>query len=375
MGDGMLMKRGILTLDFWKDTITYQKRIMPTGSLACAALNISDDVIENLTTISRKLESFGKMLALGTKIDNAMLTSSKNTAVRVLEALRTLPPFDLLDMDFYLAEMERVFSRTGIKEFKAYIEALVRAASKDELLNNYCTGQALVAYMHELEQLGRTLQTFKTSMAAFVSRLDEDHTDRSPDGMAMLFAEIFPPEMSLQEENKWTSYANVTLQYVSVQHEGMSTPRLVKRAHYASFVGMFRSDFFEGLCQGHAPKKCRICGKWFLTDNAYHTKYCGGFAPDDPMGRTCRQIGNLKGREQRELAADHPLKQIYERRLNSINKSVKRGTLDQATANRMKKIAKDRMLRAISDPEYAQTDYEREMEQEAILAEVTAECG
>jgi hypothetical protein len=181
--------------------------------------------------------------------------------------------------------------------------------------------------------------------------------------------------MSLQEENKWTSYANVTLQYVSVQHEGMSTPRLVKRAHYVSFVGMFRSDFFEGLCQGHAPKKCRICGKWFLTDNAYHTKYCGGFAPDDPMGRACRQIGNLKGREQRELAADHPLKQIYERRLNSINKSVKRGTLDQATANRMKKIAKDRMLRAISDPEYAQTDYKRGMEQETILAEVTAECG
>ena len=69
------------------------------------------------------------------------------------------------------------------------------------------------------------------------------------------------------------------------------------------------------------------------------------------------------------------MKQIYERRLNSINKSVKRGTLDPATANRMKKIAKDRMLRAISDPEYAQTDYEKEMEQEAILAEVTAECG
>lgn len=31
MGEGMLMKRGILTLDFWKDTITYQKRIMPTA--------------------------------------------------------------------------------------------------------------------------------------------------------------------------------------------------------------------------------------------------------------------------------------------------------------------------------------------------------
>lgn len=27
---------------------------------------------------------------------------------------------------------------------------------------------------------------------------------------------------------------------------------------------------------GHAPKKCRICGKWFLTTNARHTKYCDG---------------------------------------------------------------------------------------------------
>ncbi len=33
---------------------------------------------------------------------------------------------------------------------------------------------------------------------------------------------------------------------------------------------------------------------------------------------TCRQVGNLKGRAQRELAEDHPLKQIYEKRLNTI---------------------------------------------------------
>ena len=91
---------------------------------------------------------------------------------------------------------------------------------------------------------------------------------------------------------------------------------------------MFRYDFFEGLCVGHAPKKCRICGKWFLTTNARHTKYCGGYAPGDKLRRTCRQIGNLKGREQRELADDHPLKQIYEKRLNTINRYVKRGALN-----------------------------------------------
>ena len=52
---------------------------------------------------------------------------------------------------------------------------------------------------------------------------------------------------------------------------------------------------------------------------------------------------NLKGREQRELADDHPLKQIYEKRLNTINRYVKRGALDAALAEVMKKLAKDKM--------------------------------
>ena len=132
---------------------------------------------------------------------------------------------------------------------------------------------------------------------------------------------------------------------------------------------MLRADFFEGLCVGHAPKKCRICGRWFLTTNARHTKYCGGFAPGDKLGRTCRQIGNLRGREQRELAPDHPLKKIYSRRMNTIDKKLERGTLDEETAAVMKRLAKSKMQLAISDVAYAQGGYAAEMEQAALLAE------
>ena len=100
----------------------------------------------------------------------------------------------------------------------------------------------------------------------------------------------------------------------------------MKRMHYVSFVGMFRSDLFEGLCVGHAPRKCPICGGWFLTTDARHTKYCNGLAPRDKYGRTCRQIGNIRGRSQRELAPDHPWKRIYERRMNTIIQKLRQGT-------------------------------------------------
>ena len=184
-----------------------------------------------------------------------------------------------------------------------------------------------------------------------------------------MFGSYFPPKFSITDGNTWMSTLNNSVQYVSVIRPGEDVAKLVKRMHYVSFVGMFRSDLFEGLCVGHAPKKCRICGKWFLTTNARHTKYCGGLAPGDKLRRTCRQIGNLKGREQRELADDHPLKQIYEKRLNTINRYVKRGTLDADLAEIMKKLAKDKMLRALSNIAYAKGDYEKELGQTALKKE------
>ena len=59
---------------------------------------------------------------------------------------------------------------------------------------------------------------------------------------------------------------------------------------------------------------------------------------------------------------DHPLKQIYEKRLNTINRYVKRGTLDADLAEVMKKLAKDKMLRALSNVAYAKGDYEKDQQ-------------
>lgn len=143
----------------------------------------------------------------------------------------------------------------------------------------------------------------------------------------------------------------------------------MRRMHYMSFVSMFRSDLYEGLCVGHAPRKCAVCGKWFLTTDARYAKYCDGLAPGDKRGRTCRQVGNLREREQRELAVDHPIKKIYTKRFNTITQYLGRGTLDEQTAAVMKALAKSKLEKALQDNDYAQGSYAAEMEQAALLAE------
>ena len=52
-----------------------------------------------------------------------------------------------------------------------------------------------------------------------------------------------------------------------------------------------------------------------------------------------------------------------------MNRYVKRGTLDADLAEVMKKLAKDKMLRAKSNVAYAKGTYEKEMEQVALKKE------
>ena len=205
---------------------------------------------------------------------------------------------------------------------------------------------------------------------------------RDSRSITLSFALILPDEAFLYySQGMYDTYVNAVLSEQALDGNSLMTAYLdlnekldetgIEYESYLQNIGrqLFYTCLLYTSCVGHAPKKCKICGKWFLTTNARHTKYCGGYAPGDKLHRTCRQIGNLKGREQRELADDHPVKQIYEKRLNTINRYVKRGTLDADLAEVMKKLAKDKMLRALSNVAYAKGDYEKEVGQAALKKE------
>ena len=60
-----ILNQNLLTLDFWQDKVTYGRRIVPTGSIGCAALNITDEQIGALTTLCQPLTEIILMLGTG----------------------------------------------------------------------------------------------------------------------------------------------------------------------------------------------------------------------------------------------------------------------------------------------------------------------
>lgn len=364
-----ILNQNLLTLDFWQDKVTYGKQTVPIGTIGCAALNITDEQIAKLTTLCHPLSNIILMLGTG-NVDVSVFPVAEKALWKIICFLQKTKPFSFLDLATDEKELHRLFDEEHIENIVAYIEATQDIGAVAAFDEKYSRGVGILKLIQVMAQLGGTLQIYKQSMTAFAHALHD--SKRTPDGYAAAFAEQFPKDETLSPDNSmWMQLTNTTMQYVSSVMPEKGIPQLVKRMHYVSFVGMFRSDLFEGLCVGHAPRKCPICGKWFLTTDARQTKYCGGLAPGDKLGRTCRQIGNLKGREQRELADDHPIKAIYTRRMNTITQYLRRGTLDEQTAAVMKRLAKDKLERAIFDHKYAKGRYETEMSQDALFNEAT----
>ena len=362
------MNQELMTLDFWQDTVIYEGKTLPVGALACDALNVPADTIAKMNEQCEKINLLLGILNAGQDA-SALCPIATEAALTMLDILSQTPPFSYMNISKHRERIEKVFT---VDNALKYVEFAIKAATNSlqfEEIQNFADAMMLQRYTAVFGHLAYSLGEYQTAMLDFAEKSDGNEAERTAEGFAKMFGDYFPPEFSITEGNAWMSTLNNSVQYISVIRPGEKVAKLVKRMHYVSFVGMFRSDLFEGLCVGHAPKKCKICGKWFLTTNARHTKYCGGYAPGDKLHRTCRQIGNLKSREQRELADDHPVKQIYEKRLNTINRYVKRGTLDADLAEVMKKLAKDKMLRALSNVAYAKGDYEKEMGQAALKKE------
>jgi hypothetical protein len=196
-----------------------------------------------------------------------------------------------------------------------------------------------------------------------VEALDNEDVSRNPAGFAKQFDAFFSADKN--KETYWMSITNVSVEYLPGEKG------LVRQMHYASFPSMFRSNLYEALAVGNAPKRCPICKRFFLTTNARRQKYCTGYAPEEYGGLTCVQVGNRMGREEREKAGNRPAIVQYHQAVNALDKRVERGTLERETGARAKAHAKELVSGAIVDADYANGKYKEDMTPDALIAAVT----
>ena len=320
-----------------------------TGNIALDVLNIPDAVLEDLLELTEPMMDLVDYLNKHRNPDNKtlgrMMTASKNV-FRVVDLLREVPPFAGQDFSWLDENLPKVFAPEKVR--KAYTE---RKKGQGEL---FIQAMCLVA------QLGFGIRDFRKALIPLVESLADEDITRNPKGFSQKFDSFFSKDE--ERKDQWMAFSNVSVEYVP-EEKG-----IVRRMHYASFPSMFRSNLYEALAVGNAPRRCPICQKFFLPTNARQQKYCSGYAPEEYDGLTCTKVGNMMGRKYRELAENDPITVLYHRSVDTLDKRVERGTLDKDPAAKAKQIARDCRDIAIVDADYANEEYLTDMFPDALIA-------
>ena len=258
-----IIDHNLLTLDYWQDSVTYEGKTVPGGTIGCEALNIPDTLREKLAQASIPLQKIVAAIKEN-NLTAELLHPAKGSVLHMIQLAKDTPPFSRADAAYYNGRVEHIFSEEGIQNTLAYVQAAAVVGLLATFNEQFRQGVGITKIITLAEELPATIRNYKSGMTAFADELHKGK--RTPDGYAQVFGRIFSgqPKLSLDDKS-WQAFSNTTIQYVSAVRSAQDAPQLMRRMHYMSFVSMFRSDLYEGLCVGHAPRKCAVCGKWFLT--------------------------------------------------------------------------------------------------------------
>ena len=212
--------------------------------------------------------------------------------------------------------------------------------------------QCCMRYGDLLEDISSVCQTLQAFIRMGISSLDK----LSPDNYLAALHEFLYSERSykwianpLEGTGFYTAIDDVRLQLVPRETSPDSGTFKVYEYYEATRLQtMLKLDFYKALEAGHIIRKCENCGRYFLLQKGYHTKYCDLPNSDNPK-YTCAQLGyRLRG--IKEDAEGSPLAQALYRCYQRIDKDRSRGVITAEERTKLREKAQELYHQARTKP-------------------------
>lgn len=356
-------------MDIYKDHLYINDRFFPIGYFAMGALNITDESLARLDRYAGAIQTlstpFLPFARIGSGSDlTLLLPELRENVTNFIRTLCELPPFRSWNAVDEIAKANEYFSDGAMKKvlhlgldgafFFQYIEVTTSAPTA---IRNFRTAGRFLEenYLRDLPR--RDEPNFATATYKCF------HSDKFSDiaiaqGMDVEAFTLFP---SLRSRCSFARDPDNEDQLI-----------FLDTIAFDSYMDFFVYDLLNGMHHGHAPSKCQNCGRYYLTTDARRPKYCYRKAIQNPH-YTCRQYGAMS--HQKEKNANHPVFQIYKTRTSTIRKHHQRGKITDEVRQEALKICEELRDHALLDNDFAQGNYLRLMEQDAIYAEVDKLLG
>jgi len=298
------------TMLFWNDFIQIDDVVLPVGQCTTDLLNLEPELLAELRcTYVDFAEMFGSQIANSDiKNDLALVTAVQDKMNKVWDVAFTLPPFCYMKLN---KERTKKLLITAYTEMPEQFERIAIHMSSEQLL--------ITELILKLQRLYPDAVSFTTYIVAlldfFYERLKKRDAENYAVGVYRLLsdtvlmnqiADTLPPHPDM--EFKQMSFANI--EFAPMPNPNDKTKYvLAERLIFESLGDFLRADFFRGIMQGNALRRCHNCGRYFLLTSGYDVCYCTNTAPGETE-RTCRMVGAHK-KELRRVGKTPAQKEYY----------------------------------------------------------------
>ena len=254
------MNQELMTLDFWQDTVIYEGKTLPVGTLACDALNVPADTIAKMNEQCEKINLLLGILNAGQDA-SALCPIAREATLAMLDILSETPPFSYMDIPKHRERIEKVFT---VDNALKYVEFATKAATNSlqfEEIQNFTDAMMLQRYTAVFGHLAYSLGEYQTAMLDFAEKTDGNEADRTAEGFAKMFGSYFPPEFSIMEGNACSIVQH--LSYVIPYKSGFHIKTIIvcsKPRQYVCFS--IHPFFFRGKSGSNSKPNfisCSVC--------------------------------------------------------------------------------------------------------------------
>ena len=143
---------------------------------------------------------------------------------------------------------------------------------------------------------------------------------------------------------------------------------IFRKVYYNNLKDFLMTDLFEGYIHGHYLWQCDICDRYFFMTTAHKQLYCSTKNPkyNVPCSYVAKHPEVVKRKMERQKKTDSPYYLLWRKRNDLIRKNKSLGKYDEAVSATAKEYIDDRFDEALTDFDYAETQFEKDMEIENI---------
>ena len=347
------------------DSFIINKKEYPLGYTSCLILNCNYAFAETMVfeeikeLVDSLIDSFGKETLSAYQF-------------KLREAITLMGKYDLFQMlgwDSIHARLDSCFSEHMIRLYEDYnfiqrqdivFDDLDRM---DELVKASITYEVLLAFGLYLCRTNTQVDKYY-ALVFHLTREIMKNNARNSNQLAKSFQSFLNDDvMKSIHSYSSSSLRNETIT-APVVVGGDGEEQILRKVYFKNVRDFLFTDLFEGLIHGHYSWRCEICDRYFFMTTAHRQLYCSTVNPEYhvPCSYVAKHPEITKRDMPKQSKKDSPCYVIWKKRADSIRKNKSLGKYDEAVSAEAKKYIDDCFETALIDFEYAETQYESDME-------------